>query len=186
MESLGLKQHVTQPTHVDGHILDLIITRLSDNIIKDPPHVDRYISDHASILCNLLEPKPAITVKKITYRKIKSVNLESLRSDLAASALCNDLSNNQGTDLDDLVRNYNNTLSKAIDCHAPLKTKKMVIRPAVPWYNDDINIAKRLRRKAERKWRRTKSVTDLIDFKKKNHVTYIMNRLSACYLIVSK
>ena len=50
----------------------------------------------------------------------------------------------------------NNTLSKAIDVHAPLKTKNMMSRLAVPWYNDDIKIAKRVRRKAERKWRRTK------------------------------
>ncbi len=62
LESLSLVQHVTQPTHVDGHILDLIITRSSDNIIQDPPYVDRFISDHASVLCNLREFKAAITV----------------------------------------------------------------------------------------------------------------------------
>ena len=105
MESLGLKQHVTQPTHVDGHILDLIITRLSDNIIKDPPYVSRFVSDYASILCNLLHVKPALTAKKITYRKIKSVNLESLRSDLSAPALCSDPSRNQVAGLDEPVRN---------------------------------------------------------------------------------
>jgi hypothetical protein len=41
--------------------------------------------------------------------------------------------------------------------HAPLKTKNMVVRPTVSWYNDNINAAKQLRSKAERKWRRTKS-----------------------------
>ena len=57
-----------------------------------------------------------------------------------------------------LVRRYNTTLSKVIDCHAPLKTKTVKVRPAVPWYNDDIKAAKRLRRKAERTWRRTRCV----------------------------
>ena len=106
LESLSLVQHVTQPTHVDGHILDLIITRSSDNIIQDPTYVDRFISDHASVLCNLREFKAAITVKKMSYRKIKSVNLVSLRNDLSTSSLCSDSSINQGIDLDDLVRNY--------------------------------------------------------------------------------
>ena len=59
-------------------------------------------------------------------------------------------------DLDALVRRYNTTLSKVIDCYAPLKTKTVKVRPAVPWYNDEIKAAKRLRRKAERTWRRTR------------------------------
>ena len=79
LESLSLVEHVTKPTHVDGHILDLIITRSSDNIILDPPYIDRFISDHVSVLCNLCEFKPPIIAKKISYRKIKSVNLDSLR-----------------------------------------------------------------------------------------------------------
>lgn len=51
LESVGLRQHVTQPTHIHGHTLDLLITRWSDQIIKDPPYVDRVISDHVSLLC---------------------------------------------------------------------------------------------------------------------------------------
>ena len=39
---------------------------------------------------------------------------------------------------------------KVIDCHAPLKNKTVKVRPAVPWYNDEIKAAKRLRSKAER------------------------------------
>ena len=50
----------------------------------------------------------------------------------------------------DFVQNYNNTLSEVMNRYAQLKTKNMVVRPTVPWYNDNINAAKRLRRKAER------------------------------------
>ena len=106
-----------------------------------------------------------------------SVNLELLQSDLSASAICSNPSSNQVAGLDELVRNYNNTLSMANDFHTPLKTKCMVTRPTVPWYNDDINTAKCLWRRAERTWRRTKSVADLIAFEKqKNHVKYTMNQ----------
>ena len=33
LESICLTQHVRSPTHIQGHILDLVITRNSDNII---------------------------------------------------------------------------------------------------------------------------------------------------------
>ena len=41
----------------------------------------------------------------------------------------------------------------------------MKVRPTVPWYNDEIKAAKRLRCKAERTWRRTRSLADLNIFK---------------------
>ena len=51
--------------------------------------------------------------------------------------------------LDAFVRRYNTALSKVIDCHAPLTTKTVKNRPAVPWYNDEIKAAKRLTCKTE-------------------------------------
>ena len=45
--SIGLRQHVSQPTHVHGHTLDLIITRWSDQIIQDSPKTDiSYLTMH--------------------------------------------------------------------------------------------------------------------------------------------
>ena len=53
----------------------------------------------------------------------------------------------------------------------------MKVRPRVPWYNDEIKAAKRLRRKAERNWRRTRSLSDLNIFKcDRNRVKYLMNQ----------
>ena len=125
-----------------------------------------------------------MTTKNVVYRKLKSVDLESLKRDLSDSLLCSDppdlqvhLHSEDPRDLDALVRRYNTTLSKVIDCHAPLKTKTVKLRPALPWYNDEIKADKRLRRKAERTWRRTRSVSDLNIFKSyRNRVTYLMNQ----------
>ena len=44
-------------------------------------------------------------------------------------------------------------LARILDHQAPLKTKEVVIRPLIPWINDDILVAKRKRRKFERRWR---------------------------------
>ena len=169
MESVGLRQHVTQPTHVHGHTLDLIITRHSDQIVQDPPQIDRFISDHASLLCKLLHDKAAVTTNVVTYRKLKSVDLDSLKDDLAAYGLCQDQSEESShltpEGVDALLRNYNSILSRMINRYAPLKKKTLRARPRVPWYNADIDSAKRLRRKAERRWRKSKLLSDLNIFK---------------------
>ncbi|CAH3164505.1 unnamed protein product, partial [Porites lobata] len=58
LESVGLRQHVKKSTHNNGHILDLIITRFTDSTICIGPQVDRFISDHASVICHVLASRP--------------------------------------------------------------------------------------------------------------------------------
>ena len=65
-ESVGLQQHVEQHTHVQGHTLDLVISRRSDNIIEDLPRVDRFLSDHSSVLFCLKSIKPSLLEKTIS------------------------------------------------------------------------------------------------------------------------
>ena len=91
------------------------------------------------------------------YRRTKSVDISALSCDLGESSLYRDVLSNfhpdilSACDLDYLACNYSTTLSSVIESHAPLKTKAIVSRPTVPWYNDDILKAKLLRRKVERK-----------------------------------
>lgn len=118
--------------------------------------LDHYLSDHASVLCVLYSAKPSLSVRTVSYRKWKSVDMEDLDADLAKSDLCE----NPPADLDELVSCYHDTLRAAMDAQAPLKTKTIVVRPRVPWYNDDFREAKRARRQAERKWRQSKLLSD--------------------------
>ena len=76
-ESVGLQQHVEQYTHVQGHTLDLVISRRSDNIIEDSPSVDRFLSDHGTVLFSLKSTEPLLLEKIISYRKIESIDLNS-------------------------------------------------------------------------------------------------------------
>ena len=55
---------------------------------------------------------------------------------------------------------YNETLESVINRHAPLRTKTIVTRPYVPWFNTEVKSAKGGQRRAERKWRRTKQLHD--------------------------
>ena len=43
LESYGLQQHVTSPTHKHDHTLDLIITHQSDQLLGNTPRISRHI-----------------------------------------------------------------------------------------------------------------------------------------------
>ena len=93
-----------------------------------------------------MSPKPPITFKEVKYRKIKSVDNCALVNYLAESSLCNvtpgsDMDIPSSRDLDTFAQNYNMTLSQVLDSHAPLKTKTIVVRPAVLRYHEEIDKA---------------------------------------------
>ena len=83
LESFGLQQHVTQPIHVLGHTLDLIISRYFDNLLKAPPVTDFFVSDHTSLMCNLTSRISYSTAKVINYRKLRQIDMESFKKDLS-------------------------------------------------------------------------------------------------------
>ena len=112
-------------------------------------------------------------MRKVSYRKLQSVNVVSLNEDLATSELCQ----NPSDDLRELVSSYNNTLMTALDKHAPLMTRTIVQRPRVPWVSQEIREAKRQRRKVEKRWRNSRLDSDLAVFKaKRNFTTRLMNK----------
>ena len=171
LESTGLEQHVTVPTHTSGHTLDLIITKQSDAFEIPTPWTDYLFSDHFRVHCKLKIDKPPPKKSQILFRKLKSINVDSLHEELAESDLCKNL---QSYDLNGLVRCYNNTRMSAIDRHAPVITKTVTKRPIVPWFTREvIKLAKRERRRAEKQWHRTMLHSDFLIFKaKKNHATF--------------
>ena len=161
-----------------GHILDLIITRSSDNIIKGTPSPDSFLSDHCSVWCCLNVTKVLATVKHISFRKLKSLDLVAFKNDIASSDLCNIASN----DCNEVAELYDNCMRSILDRHAPMTSKRVFARPSAPWMSSNIIEAKRQRRKAERKWRSSKCQSDLAVFKRKrNHVTFLMNEARRVY-----
>ena len=162
---------MTGPTHKDGHTFDLIITRSFDGVVSTKPVVDTYVSDHASILCDIDYCKPVELCEKVSYRKIKSIDIDALGDQVTASELCT----KDFSDLEELVACYNSTLAGLLDTHAPVMTKTVVKRKCVPWFNNDIRHAIRLRRAAERKWRKSNLAQDYLFFRDaRNRANYIM------------
>ena len=111
------------------------------------------MSDHFPVNCLLNSSKPPLPVKKISFRRINSIDIESVKKDISESILCLDSS----LDFYEMVAAYNVTLSSILDKHAPVQTKKVVSRPQVPWFTDHVRTEKKKRRKAEKIWLKTKS-----------------------------
>ena len=53
-----------------------------------------------------------------------------------------------------------------LDARAPSRQRSITVRPKAPWYTSEIASQKRLRRKFEHQWRRTKSQTHRRDYQK--------------------
>ena len=149
--SANLKQHVTETTHRDGHILDLVITRSDDSCIRSLS-LPSMFSDHAAIHIDLNMCKPRRPQRTIIYRKFKAIDSGMLSDDINRSELLK----NPSTTLDGALSQYDKVIRSVIHKHAPLKTHTRVLRPTVPWFTDEISEAKRVLRQHERKWRRTR------------------------------
>lgn len=144
-----LSQHVKTPTHRAGHCLDLLITRSNAELLVERVHTDYLISDHMFVHCNINIPRPPLKESSISFRRLKSIPAQELRSDLVDITSRLMLEN----DVHTLANEYNQGLNKVLDKHAPVMTKSFVERPRIPWFDDELRSLKRKRRKAERIWR---------------------------------
>ena len=180
LESLCCTQHVQFCTHIHGHTLDLIISRQSDNVIIGQPWSDdTLLSDHFPVNCLLNSSKPPLPVKQISFRRICSIDLQLLRKDISESILCSESS---VSSLNELVLSYDVTLRSILDKHAPMQTKKVSSRVQVPWFTDQVRKEKKKRRKAEKRWLKSKSEQDYQTYKMARNVTlFVMNRARRKY-----
>ena len=81
-------------------------------------------------------------------RKLKDIDINIFIKDLSSSQLCT----NPPDDLDKLVDMYNSTLEEILDNYAPIQTKQVSVQQQTKWYNKDIALAKKARRKGARRW----------------------------------
>ena len=77
LASFDRKQHVTFPTLIGGHWLDLLITRSSFKYIETPT-VSDVLSNHDTLIADTkILITPAVSKHKVFYRAIHSINIAS-------------------------------------------------------------------------------------------------------------
>jgi exonuclease III len=157
LTTFGLQQHVTHATHRAGHTLDLVITRTEDAFISSVVAEDHGFTDHFPVFTKTKLQRPAASAATTTYRSIKKIDPQVVSQAILQTSLT-DL--HTDVPLDEQVQRYNEVLTTILDQIAPTKTRTIRIRPRAEWYNEEIRAAKQERRKAERKWRKSKQTTD--------------------------
>ncbi|XP_030838753.1 uncharacterized protein LOC762884 isoform X3 [Strongylocentrotus purpuratus] len=184
--SASLHQHVIGPTHSHGHTLDLVFTRETESLIKKCNIYDVQMSDHFVIDVQLDIPLPQPQKILTISRNFKAINKE-----IFLTALCESILdfNHQG-DPESGFKWYNETMQSLLDESAPPTSKERPVRRRMLWYNDDIHLARREKRRAERKWKKTKSDVDRNEFLDKQRyssnlicrtkIAYFHSTLSSC------
>ena len=111
MTALGMKQHVTGPTHRSGNCLHLIFTEeMSKTKTIECSH-SMFVSDHSSIQCILNIPKESCTRKEITYRNVKDVDLSQRVREMSLEDI-------KTENLDEMVEMLEKNLSNALNNQA--------------------------------------------------------------------
>ena len=82
LDLCDLKQLVDKPTHLHGHILDLILSPSDQDTIADVK-ICVFVSDHALVKCTVAFPcQVAHTPNIVQYRRYHRINMSDFRSDL--------------------------------------------------------------------------------------------------------
>ena len=106
----NFSQHVSLPTHNSGHILDLIITNASSNLIICPCVLDAYISYHKTVRVDIDLPKLVVNKETFSCRPINKITFTDFNQDIY-----NAFSNIDNFDLDLLIDHFNSNMSLILD-----------------------------------------------------------------------
>ncbi|KAL0148144.1 hypothetical protein M9458_056546 [Cirrhinus mrigala] len=154
LNSIGVRQHVSGPTHCRNHTLDLILSHGIDVSAEILQQSDD-ISDHYLVSCILQITKTVNSTPYYKYgRTITSTTKDCFLSNLP------DLSeflstSNSSEKRDDVTETIDSLFSRTLDTVAPLRLRKIKENSPTPWYNEHTRALKRAARKMERSWRKT-------------------------------
>ena len=173
LEEFGLVQLINEPTHVQNHTLDVMIKHEGSNIVSTVNVTDpglcntqgKVTNDHFALIAFLNLKKVKIAPKTIKYRNFNSIDINLFSEKLIASNLLNE-EYRENISAQMLNNLYDDTLKQILDEVAPVQIKVVYPNRNDAWFNKDILNAKRMKRRAERLWRKTKSIEHNMAFKK--------------------
>ena len=122
-------------------------------------------SDHflTEFKISVTYPAKPCSLKTVSFREYSSFDLDGFVSDIHDS----DLGDCQKfVDLDHALSLYENILISLLDRHAPIRTKMVKEKFEKPkWWNSDCQQARRKKRQAERRYKKTKSSAARLAFR---------------------
>ena len=88
LDTNNLVQHVTEPSHVSGHTLDLVISRANNQIVLSHQTLNPCILDHEAVVFHLHLTKQPNMSKTIAYRPLLKSIMMSLTKILVFPSCC--------------------------------------------------------------------------------------------------
>ena len=113
------------------------------------------VSDHFFITFNVNCALLKSEYRSVTYRNYKTIDMEKFKNDVKVS-----LDSSKHTNFGEKITFYNDKLNEILNKYAPLKTKSVKIVPKAPWFDHEYRTLRKKRRKAEKKYLRTKKPSD--------------------------
>ena len=170
LDSFGLSQHVSEPTHNRGHILDVILSK-GLNIHKVQVR-DVVLSDHCCVFFESFISVNTSHQREVIKKRCITENTSEMFNQLFSSTEtlpCGSVS--------ELVNNFNSKMLNVIDTIAPVKLKVVSCKKKAPWRNAlVVKNGKRECRKVERRWRKTKLQIHFDIYKEKLHTYNLLLR----------
>ena len=131
------------------------MTRDGTSKVSNLTTEDVHLSDHFKISFEYAVEVVQCTEKTITYRNVKTVDLDKFSSELK-----NQLDSQMNGNFGERVNAYNDCVRQMVDSYAPLQSKKIKVVPNSPWFDSEYKELRKRRRKAEKKYRKTKDPSD--------------------------
>ncbi len=143
LNSIGVIQHVSGPTHRQNHTLDLILSHGIDVNWVEVLQQSDDISDHYLVLRKLHIAKAVNSTPSYKYgRNITSTTKDCFVSNLPDLSQFLSISNS-AEKLDDVTETTDSLFSSTLDTVAPLRLRKIKEKSPTPWCNEHTQALKR-------------------------------------------
>ena len=155
--TFNVVQYVNFPTHVQGHTLDMVLARYDSPNITGTEVRNVELSDHFLITFDVVAEILQHEMKTVTCRNFSDTEKFLVEVKERFSALTETFSTST---MGESVTAYNNTMSELYKEHYPSKTRQIKIVPNAPWFDSEYKNLRKQRRKAEKKYKKTKLPSD--------------------------
>ena len=155
IKSFNFSQIVSDPTHKNGHLLDVVLTNDCTSV-SNMKVVNLDIGDHSLIRFDIpMHPEIIKPYKFIQLRDFRSIDHDDFLLDSYEQFCVSDVP----TTLETAIDQYSISIQTLIDKHAPAKLKRIKNVSSCLWFDQEYLLLRRKRRKAERMYKKSTLLT---------------------------
>lgn len=175
-ETFNFKQHVSGPTHIKGHTLDLVFSlglHFADVRVEEV-----HMSEHSCVFFELHLPPEPKPLKKRTERRIITETTAERFCAMFDPCLLNECAD----EVNSLMHCLNSHCAATLDQVAPFKTNYASQERSCPWINECILNLRRMCRKTERLWKSSRLEVHRLHLREQiSHLNNMIKEARASY-----